>query len=70
MPTVSFNPKEFVIVDLLLCDTSLTAVHFVNNVILAFANRHAQQLGMSAVASCVCISTIPSAMLLGMSKNR
>jgi hypothetical protein len=65
-----FNPKEFAIVDLLPQDTSFIAVYFVNNVILPLANRYVQQLGMSAVARCICISTIRSAILLGMSKNR
>jgi hypothetical protein len=50
--------------------TSFTAVYFVNNVILLLANRHAWQLGILAVANCICSSTIPSATLLGMSKNK
>jgi hypothetical protein len=39
-------------------------------VILPLANWHDQQLGISAVASCICISTISCTTLLGMSKNR
>jgi hypothetical protein len=70
MLTVFFNPKEFARVNLLPQDPSFTAVYFVNNVIFPLANRHSQQLEISAVASCICISTIPSAMRLGMSKNR
>jgi hypothetical protein len=66
---VLFNPKEFIIVDLLPQDTSFIAVYFVNNAILLLANRHAQQRGISAVTSCVIISRIPSVTLLGMSKN-
>jgi hypothetical protein len=70
MLTVSFNPKEFATVGVLPWATSFVAVCFVNIVILPLVNRHAQQLGISAVTSCICISTIPTAALLGMSKNR
>jgi hypothetical protein len=70
MPMVFFNPKEFSIVNLLPLDISVTAVYFVSSVILPLATRHAQQLGISAVTSCICISTIPSAALFGMSKNQ
>jgi hypothetical protein len=70
MSMVFFNPKEFARVNLLPQDISFTAVYFVSNVILPLANRHAQQLGISAVASCICVSTIPSATLLGVPKNR
>jgi hypothetical protein len=67
---VFFNPKKSVIVDLLQQDTFFTAVDFVTNVILSLANRHAQQLGISAIASYICISTTPSATLIGISKNK
>jgi hypothetical protein len=67
---VFFNPNEFAMVDLLPQDTPFAALSFVNHVIFSLANRHAQQLGISAVASCICISAIPSAALLGISKNR
>jgi hypothetical protein len=72
MLMVFFNPKEFIVFDLLPQDTSFAAVYFVNNVILPSVNRHAQQLGISAITSCIYIriSTIPSATLLAMSKNR
>jgi hypothetical protein len=70
MLAVFFNPKEFAVVDFLPQGTSFTAIYFVNNVILLLANRYVQRLGISAVASCICISAIPSATLLGMSKNR
>jgi hypothetical protein len=68
MLVVFFNLKEFTIMDLLPQDTSFTVGCFVNHVILPLANQRVQQLGISAVASC--ISTIPSAALLGTSKNR
>jgi hypothetical protein len=67
---VFFNPKEFAIGTLFPQDASFAAVYFVNDVILPLADRYVQQLGISAVASCIYISTIPSATLLGMSKNR
>jgi hypothetical protein len=41
---VFLNPKEFAIVDLLGQNAVFTALYFVNNVILRWANRHAQQL--------------------------
>jgi hypothetical protein len=69
MLMVFFNPKEFAIVDLLPQNRSFTAVYFVSNVILPLANRYAHQLGISALACCICISTIPSATPLGMSMN-
>jgi hypothetical protein len=65
-----FNLKEFGIVDLSPQVTSFTAVPFINNVILPLANGHAQQPGISAIARCICISTILNTTLFGMSKNR
>jgi hypothetical protein len=70
MLTVVFNPKAFAIVALLPQDTSCTAISFVKNVILPLVNCHAQWLRISTVTSCICISTILSTMLLGMSKKR
>jgi hypothetical protein len=67
---VFFNPTEFVKVNLLPQGTSLAAVHLVDNVTVSFASRHAQQQGDVAVSNHICISTIPNATLLGMSKNR
>jgi hypothetical protein len=69
MLMVSFNPKEFAIVVLLLQDTSFTAAHFVSNVILTLANQHAQQFGISAIITWICVSTIPSAKLPSMSNE-
>jgi hypothetical protein len=70
MLMVFFHPNEFAILDLWPQDTSITAADLVNNVILPLAKRHAQQLGISTTASCICIWTIPSATLLGISKDR
>jgi hypothetical protein len=67
---VFFNAKKFVMVGLLPQNTASTAVYFVNHAILPLANQRAQQLGISFLASCICISTIPCAKLFGMSKNR
>jgi hypothetical protein len=45
MLTVFFNPKLFARENLLPQGTSFTAVYYVENVIVALANRHAQQVG-------------------------
>jgi hypothetical protein len=45
MLTVFFNPKEFVIVNLLPWSTSFTAPYLVINVNIPLANWHAQQRG-------------------------
>jgi intergrase/recombinase len=43
--TVFFNPKEFARANMLLEVTSFTAAYFVDKVIVASANRRAQQRG-------------------------
>jgi hypothetical protein len=69
MRTLFFNPSEFALVNLLPQNKSVTAAYLVDGAIISFAGRHAQQRVTLPVANCICISTIPSTTLPGMSKK-
>jgi hypothetical protein len=65
-PMVFFNPKEFALVNLFPHGTPFIAAYCIHNVVIRLANQHPQPRGTLPVAHCTCISTIPSATLLGM----
>jgi hypothetical protein len=65
-----FDPNEFPIVGLLPQERSLTAVSFAKNLIFHRLTGLLSSWEIAAVASCIYISTILRATLLGMSKNR
>jgi hypothetical protein len=70
MLTVFFNLKKSARVKVSAQDTSFTAACFVENVFILLADRHAPSQATSPAGDCICISTIPSPILPGMSKKR
>jgi hypothetical protein len=65
-----FSPKESVIANLFPQSMPFTKLYFVDNVIIPLAGRYAQQRGDIAGRKLQLHSTIPSATLLGMPKNK
>jgi hypothetical protein len=69
MLTVVFNPKEFVIANLLPQRPPFTMVYFIDDGIISLANRNTQQR-VTLVANGIDIAAAPSTILPGMSKNK